>query len=176
MSGSGMSPARIAAQSAIQSGTCETSSSTWEVRRSRQQPAVVAIAGVDEVGVDAEQRHPFKRRTGAPHDPGLHGAVVEVIGLTWVADLTSTMLATPPVPQQQIGAHQNAAVAERGLEQGEIAAARQQARRLTQGLAELRRLDQHHPAADRAPRPRPGDPWRSAVAWRAVDDELGRLT
>ncbi len=42
---------------------------------------VVAVAGVDEVAVDAGQRHAFERHAGAAHDPGLHGDVVDVVGL-----------------------------------------------------------------------------------------------
>jgi len=83
-----------------------------------QQPVVVVVPGVDEAAVDAGQRHALKRHTGAAHDPGLHGAVVEVVRLTSVADLTSTMARHTALAQQQVGAHQHAAVTEGGFRTG----------------------------------------------------------
>ena len=105
-----------------------------------QQPVVVAVAAIDEVAVDAGQRHLVERQ--APREPAAPRTtqVCTAMSSTWygltsVADLTSTMRATPPrAAEGRRGQH--AAAAEGGFEQGEVAAPGQQAGGLAQGLTE----------------------------------------
>ena len=139
-----------------------------------QQPLVVAVSAIDEVAVDAGQRHLVRRHAGAPHDPGLHGDVVDVVRLDLGGRLDLDHARHAALAEQQIGAHQHAAVAERGFEQGEVAAPAQQASGVAQGLAESGRLDQHAAgmqiAGHRADLVAQGE---APLRGRRVDDELG---
>ena len=139
-----------------------------------EQPVVVAVAAIDEGAVDAGQRHPFDGHAGAPRDPRLHGDVVDVVRLDLGGRLDLDHAGHAALAEQQIGAHEHAAVAERGLEQGEVATPRQQASGVAQGLAESGRLDQHavgmQGAGHLADLVALGE---APLRGRRVDDELG---
>ena len=102
-----------------------------------QQAAVVAAAGVDEVGVDDGHAEHVERHAGALGDPRLDGHVLQVILLETRGRLDLDHAVAPVAPLQDVGADEDAAVPEGGLVERDVARRRQGGLGVAQGLAEV---------------------------------------
>ncbi len=110
-----------------------------------QQPAVIAVAGVGEAGVDVGQVDPLDRVAGRADHPGLHRAVGEVVGLDPGRGLHLGEVPGAVDLPEHVGAHQHPAAAEGGLEQRLLRVTRQLA------AGQLQRLAERHLGPDQVP-------------------------
>src|SRR5665648_543564 len=102
-----------------------------------QQAAVVAAAGVDEVGVDDGHAEHVERHPGALGHPRLDGHVLQVILLETRGRLDLDHAIAPVAPLQDVGADEDAAVAEGSLVERDVARSREGGLGVAQGLAEV---------------------------------------
>ena len=86
-----------------------------------QQAAVVAAARVHEVGVDDGDAEHVQRHAGALGDPPLDGDVLQVVLLEPGRRLDLDHAVAAVAPLEHVGADEHAAVAERGLVEGDVA-------------------------------------------------------